>query len=459
MARVDVTPARSVNAAGPTADTSASFTADAITQERDKDKVLPLPNWLKKAYYIFPVILYIPDAIFNFWVYSDGVKRTGNAFFDSGQMVLWACVSLGVVGMAYLLSVLAPWHWGQGHRIQAFFCGLGVLVATAITTWNSLSYRSSDFTIFNTDKWAYQMWPQLQAIGISVTMVLVSIAPPFWGLFWAIVQPTETGRTLRQIQESYQEKLLRTQQEAELKAMRAEANARVRAAQLRGMAATAATAREQAKGLFNAKKDGEQTTDATATADQVAAGTSVDEPAAAEADAGAIAGAGTHNLIPFSPSREAGARGGAAFYNHAAAATPTVRSAPVEGISASMAQPALLPDASSPGYRQPPTLGGLFSPFGSDAQDVDGATGTTGPRPAVRRDSQLLQRLNEPAHVRLVLAAMRQVNIPTGKRSLTNAQWQRLLPVVVEQLNVDEGSAKALISQVLRSDANRGSQA
>ena len=444
MARVDVTVPHAEHAA----DVSAAVAADPNKQ----DKVLPLPNWLKKAYFIFPVVLYIPDAIFNFYVYSDGVKGTGNTLFDTGQMVLWACVSLGVVGMAYLLSVLAPWHWGQGHRIQAFFCGLGVLVATAITTWNSLSYRSVDFQAFRTDQWASQMWPQLQAAGISVTMVLVSIAPPFWGLFWAIVQPTETGRTLRQIQESYQEKLLRTQQEAELKAMRAEANARVRAAQLKGMAATAAAAREQAKTIF--KKDGEQEPGAAAGADQGAAATAEEQVQMPDDDESA----GKVLKMPaFSPSREAGTRGGAVLFNHAAAAIPAVRSAPAEGIAASMAQPALLGDSSALGQRQPPTLGGPL--FASDAHDVDGATGTTGPRPAIRRDSQLLQQLNEPAHVRLVLAAMRQVNIPVGKRSLTNAQWQRLLPVVVEQLNIDEANAKALISRVLRSDANRTSQA
>jgi hypothetical protein len=447
MASVDVTTARAGQATGSA---GASTAAAEATDEIKQDKVLPLPSWLKKAYYIFPVVLYIPDAIFNFWVYSDGVKRTGNTLFDTGQMVLWACVSLGVVGMAYLLSVLAPWHWGQGHRVQAFFCGLGVLIATAITTWNSLSYRSSDFTLFNTDKWAYQMWPQLQTLGVSVTMVLVSIAPPFWGLFWAIVQPTETGRTLRQIQESYQEKLLRTQQEAELKAMRAEANARVRAAQLKGMAATAAAAREQAKTIF--KKDGEQ--EPAATDDST--GALNDEQNQTESDSDSANK--VLKLPSFSPTRDAATRGGAVLFNHAAAATPTVRSAPSDGIAASMAQPALLGDTDALGQRQPPSLGGLFSPLATETDDLDGATGTTGPRPAIRRDSTLLQRLNEPAHVRLVLAAMKQVNIPTGKRSLTNSQWQRLLPVVVEQLNIDETTAKALISRVLRSEASRSSQ-
>lgn len=227
----------------------------AAPAAEDQEKALPLPGWLKRVYFIFPVILYLPDAIFNFWVYSDGVKQTGNTLLDASQMVLWACVSLGVVGMAYLLSVIAPWHWRNSHRLQAFFCGLGVLIATAITTWNSLSYRSDGFTAFKTDAWASQLWPQLQQLsGVSVTMILVSLAPPFWGLFWAIVQPIDTHKGLDHLRLNHEEKLLRTQQEAELKAIRAEANARVRAAQLKGMAATAATAREQAKGLF--KKDG-----------------------------------------------------------------------------------------------------------------------------------------------------------------------------------------------------------
>src|SRR5262249_13355852 len=174
---------------------------------------------------------------------------------------LWAFLSVGVVGMAYLLSVLAPWHWGQGHHLQAFFCGLGVLVATGITTWNSLAYRSQEqnaFAVFKTDDWANSMWPQLAASHISLTLILVAVAPPFWGLFWAIVQPTQTGRSLRQIQESHAQRLLRMQQQSELKRLRAETNAKIREAQLRGMAQTAAAAREQAKSLLSQGRAAEQ---------------------------------------------------------------------------------------------------------------------------------------------------------------------------------------------------------
>ncbi len=84
----------------------------------DREKALPLPGWLVKLYYIFPIILYIPDAIFNYYVYSDGITAQRNTLVGR-----WAgrrsgvFVAIGVVGMAYLLSVLAPWHWGQGHQL------------------------------------------------------------------------------------------------------------------------------------------------------------------------------------------------------------------------------------------------------------------------------------------------------------------------------------------------------
>ena len=258
-------------------------------QEQANEKVLPLPGWLTKVYFIFPVVLYIPDALFNYYVYSDGIStKSTNLVIQVGFVILWSFLSVGVVGMAYLLSVLAPWHWGQGHRMQAIFCGFGVVVATGITTWNSLAYRSQNFVQFQTDQWAYALWPQLQANHISVTMILVSIAPPFWGLFWAIVQPTQTGRSLRQLQESHEERLMRLQQEAELKRLRAQTNATIREAQVRGMAQTAATVREQASGVLAQRrnKSAESVTDQSA---QLAA-----LPAAqAEADALADASADT----------------------------------------------------------------------------------------------------------------------------------------------------------------------
>lgn len=248
--------------------TEAAFSPSALTPPRgeDRNKVLPLPSWLRRLYFIFPVVLYVPDVIFNYYVYSDGVQPSGNLALQLPAYALWGFLSIGVVGMAYLLSVLAPWHWGQGHRIQAFFCGLGVVIATAITTWNSLAYRSEQFVSFRTDDWAYSLWPQLQARHISITMILVAMAPPFWGLFWALVQPTQTGRSLRQLQESHQERLLRTQQEAELKRLKAETNAKVREAQLRGMAATAATVRQQAAAVLSNQKAG---LDRTATAERL----------------------------------------------------------------------------------------------------------------------------------------------------------------------------------------------
>ncbi|HEX8033487.1 MAG TPA: hypothetical protein VF510_06550, partial [Ktedonobacterales bacterium] len=127
---------------------SALSAATAQIREAEKDKVLPLPGWLVKLYFIFPVVLYVPDVIFNYYVYSDGVAPQDNFALQILGYVLWGFLSVGVVGMAYLLSVLAPWHWGQGHRIQAFFCGVGVLIATAITTWNRLAYRGEGFRNF-----------------------------------------------------------------------------------------------------------------------------------------------------------------------------------------------------------------------------------------------------------------------------------------------------------------------
>jgi hypothetical protein len=232
--------------------------AAAPTQPRqspqEEEKALPLPGWLVKLYFIFPVVLYLPDAIFNYYVYSDGAYvPNASGLLLVSQIALWGFLSIGVVGMAYLLSVLAPWHWLNGHHLQALFCWIGVLVATGITVWNSLSYRSVTFKQFATDQWLYANFPQLAAQHISMTMILVAIAPPFWGLFWAIVQPTNRRRSLSQINEGHQEKLLRVQHEAELKRLRAEANAKVREAQLKGMAQTAAAARAQAGTLFSRK--------------------------------------------------------------------------------------------------------------------------------------------------------------------------------------------------------------
>jgi hypothetical protein len=437
----------------------------------DRDKVLPLPEWLKKVYFIFPVVLYIPDAIFNFYVYSDGASvQNANPLLQAGQLALWGFLSVGVVGMAYLLSVLAPWHWGQGHRVQAFFCGLGVVIATAITTWNSLAYRSTDFRPFPTDQWTYQMWPQLQSIHISITMVLVAIAPPFWGLFWAIVQPTETGRSLRQLQESHAERLLRLQHEAELKRIKAETNAKIREAQLRGMARTAATAREQAREIFaqGRREKGETGEQPAVTVEEVSAPAAQAEPSAAVEPA---PDSNIRKLFAPATGRESGARSGAAMYNHAASATPTAHAGPAFGAAAPVSQPMLLSDlesralaspsaadtAPAPEPRTPPTLARMYTPALAENDDAepDGLTGTTGPRPAIRRGGQtgmLLRNMNEPGNGRVEAAmqeAMRELNPKGGK-----VPARELVALVAQKLKVDEAAAKAAIQRVRESRRN-----
>ena len=105
------TPARSTS---PDVQVDAMDAAVAQQGSLDREKVLPLPGWLVKVYFIFPVILYIPDAIFNYYVYSDGWDTANTSpLLQVGKVALVSFLSIGVVGMAYLLSVLAPWHWGQ----------------------------------------------------------------------------------------------------------------------------------------------------------------------------------------------------------------------------------------------------------------------------------------------------------------------------------------------------------
>lgn len=407
----------------------------ATTAGAAEEKALPLPGWLVKLYFIFPVILYLPDAIFNYYVYSDGITQQSTSM--AGQVfwsIVWGFVAIGVVGMAYLLSVLAPWHWSQGHRIQAFFCGVGVIVATVITTWNSLSYRSDHFVPFKPDQWAASVFPQLQTLNISMTMVLVSVAPPFWGLFWAIVQPTQRHRDLRHLQDSYAERVLRTQQEAQLKAIRAEANAKVREAQLRGMAQTAVAARGQVAGFLAQRRGGQADAGGDAAAADVSqmsqGGDSADALPAISAPDVATESTITSNTQAaqeptrlFAPSRRdlAGAGRGASreMYNHAAPVTAPARPEPI-GARAAMSQPALLHDATSsampdtlagvgdadvasswPARPRPSVGAGIAAFFPSDN---DAMTGTTGPRPAIRRGaepSQLLRTMNEP-HARTI---------------------------------------------------------
>ncbi len=220
----------------------------ATSSTQGKDEVLPLPRWLTRIYYIFPIVLYVPDTMFNFYVYSDG-SGIDTSKFDITSLpgyFLWGFLSIGIVGMAWLCSVLAPWHWVRGNKFQSVMCWLGVLIATNITIWNSLAYRSLRFQEFATDKWIQSAF-HLSA-GFSPTMVLVAVAPPFWGLFWAVVQPAVNKKSMADEQESHEMKLAHLRQEAEYKRLRAEANATVRSAQLKGLAATVRGARAQISG-------------------------------------------------------------------------------------------------------------------------------------------------------------------------------------------------------------------
>ncbi len=422
----------------------------APTQPEEEEKALPLPGWLLKLYFIFPVILYIPDAIFNYYVYSDGatVPQTDNVYLQVSQIALWGFLSVGVVGMAYLLSMLAPWHWMQGHKVQAFFCGVGVVIATGVTIWNSLAYRSEGFKPFATDKWIYSIWPQLEANQISLTMIFAAVAPPFWGLFWAVVQPTQTRRNLAHLQESHAERMLRMQQEAEIKTMRAEANAKIRAAQLKGMAQTATAAREQAgvvASQWRAKKpDGKDN------------GANPSKAAAPERSQ-------PSNILqmpPLAPSRarELGAGRNPVMLNSIAPASPATHTAPSNG-RAVPAQPALLREADVQGSagvphsdtgwsaRRPPSLNPALQ---ADVAEAGEMTGTTGPRPAIRRaaePSPLLRAMNElpAAYVRAVEEARAQLNPSGAKKSIPAKE---LAALVAKKLNVDEATASKIISRV-----------
>jgi hypothetical protein len=448
---------RVVQAQGANTNSLSATAAEAPGQLVDKEKVLPLPEWLKKMYFIFPVILYIPDIIFNYYVYSDGWKTDPNPVLQVLQAVLVAFLSVGIVGMAYLLSVLAPWHWGQGHKIQALFCGFGVVVATAITTWNSLSYRSTEFVKFPTDEWVWQVFPDLKAAGVSLTMVLVAVAPPFWGLFWALVQPTETGRTLAQLNESHQERLLRMQQEAEVKRLRAETNAKIREAQLRGMAATMGAAREQATGLIgNARKKGENGDSGELPAIEAPEDAQDELPALPEpslqAEDVTTTDDNAHKVLTYpqlSPSRGQGM----SMMNSVAPAAPSARVAPANAAMPFAMQSALLSDADVDGtggmptgdaaswVRRPPTL---------DPDVEDAMTGTTGPRQAVRKPfepSPLMSTMNErvrPEWVQAYNEAMKELN-PTGKRKVTAAE---LTARVAEKLNMSTQNARTAIARV-----------
>lgn len=444
----------------PGSDAEAAATQGVITATASNEKALPLPGWLTKLYFLFPIVLYLPDAIFNYYVYSDGIKtQSGSIMGQVFWSIVWGFVAIGVVGMAYLLSVLAPWHWSQGHFFQAFFCAVGVVIATVITTWNSLAYRSQHFVDFPTDKWASAIWPQLSTYSFSLTMVLVSVAPPFWGLFWAIVQPTEKNRDLRHLQMSHAERVMKTQQEAELKRIKAEANAKVREAQLRGMAQTAVAAREQAAGFLAQRRGGQaaEIEGADETPALEAGDSSVDALPALSAPSATISSepAPTPIFTP-NPRRDLAGSGRASreMYNHASPATALARAEPI-GVRAALSQPSLLNDtmpdtlsdvdadvaASWPARPRPSVGAGIAAFFPSDS---DAMSGATGPRAAIRRGnepSQLLRTMNEP-HARTVEQVENVIN--ELRESGIQPVQRDVVARLQERYNVDDSTARKM---------------
>jgi hypothetical protein len=237
-----------------------------------------------------------------------------------------------------------------------------------------------------------------------------------------------------------------------LKRLRAEANAKVREAQLKGMAQTAAAARAQAGTLFS-RKDG----DKGATGEQPAVSASatlkaepapVTTPASDEEQGGNILQ--MPRFVATRPRGEGDVRR-ASMLNEAAPATRS-HAEPTRGAIA--AQAPLMADAE---LRAPATGGKSASRqptagYTPDVMEFDGGmTGTTGPRPAVRRvaePSPLLRAMNEPSpvYVQAVNDALKELS-GIGKR-VTQKEW---IARVAEKLNVDESSAKTIFTRVRES--------
>lgn len=453
--------ARYATGANGAANPALEHGASEASESMDREKVLPLPAWLVRFFYLFAVVLYIPDAIFNYYVYSDGATPPqGNPLVSALTYSLWGFLAIGIVGMAYFCAILAPYHWSHGNKLRSFFCWLGLLVATAVTMWNSLAFRSRTFHEFPTDKLLNDTFPQLAQLNLSPTMFIVSLMPPFWGLFWALVQPAQTSRNLRQLQESHAERLMRMQQDAELKRLRAETNAKIREAQLRGMAQTMGAARQQASGLFSQmrNKDGKDgaaqpgALGAEATPDtegaQAAASSVEDEQAA-----------GILQLPLDHPVRSRALAGGrASFMNNVAPATPATHAQPANGARPLAAQAQLLSDAdvrgsagvpasdTTWGPRRPPTLGDVLP---GEMSDADAMTGTSGLRHAMRRPNELsglTRNMGVPKreHIQAVDESYQELN-PTGKKRVTQKDWETR---IAAKLNVDELTARRILSAV-----------
>ena len=276
---------------------------------------------------------------------------------------------------------------------------------------------------------------------------------------------------------------MRLQQEAELKRLRAQTNATIREAQLRGMAQTAAAAREQATGLLGRNKSGAQASEMStsdATNDEATADAASESAPAAVATSAATADAaydadatadGPNDSAPsnifqyptFTPNMGRESSRSTSMLNRAGAAAAMAYAEPVGATQSVMGQPALLGDADAMGApmgdtqtsqgwsRRPATLGGGITGafFSGDSDEPDGMTGTTGPRAAIRRAAEpgaLLRAMNapNPAYVQAVQDAMRELNPTNGRK----VPMRELTSRVAEKLNVDESAARQIINRV-----------
>jgi hypothetical protein len=153
--------------------------------------------------------------------------------------------------------------------------------------------------------------------------------------------------------------------------------------------------------------------------------------------------------------------------NHAASATPAAHSAPISG-RLSAGQPQHLADADVHNVqaappsdaisftRRPPVLGGLTPTIvPTELTEAEPMTGTTGPRPAIRRPYELgsiAQRMNngpslEPVE-RAMQEATRELN-PNGTRKSIPAK--ELVSAVAEKLGVDEATARSAMRRLQES--------
>jgi hypothetical protein len=223
------------------------------------------------------------------------------------------------------------------------------------------------------------------------------------------------------------------------------------------MAKTAAAARSQAAVFFARKRS-----DTAATEAGEGDPAEADEGNASVSAAAETAEASAPDNVLQLPSLKAGARdGGAVVMNRVAQARPGPHAAPASGARAAAAQPPLLsePDAQGGtpqgdpvtwGGRRPPTPGAGLVPALFDQSDQ--LTGTTGPRPAVRRpgDNNVLFRgISEElppraeAAVEEVLRDLNRELNPSGTRR--NLPRKEIIARLAKKLDVDDATAQKVL--------------